>query len=77
MNSLIKYTCDYEIVDNRALSLKTTDFLETTNGRDKFFRMIQFYVKFVLPYIKDKKEYAKVSVFLEGVGGASNLLRKV
>ncbi len=77
MNSLIKYTCDYEDVDKRPFSQKVTDFLETTNGRDKIFRLIQYYVKFVLPYLKEKKEYAKISAFLEGIAGASNTLRKV
>jgi hypothetical protein len=77
MNSLIEYTCDYKVVDNRPFSQQLATFLDTTNGRDKLFRLIQYFVKFILPFIKDKKEYLKVISFLEGVSGASNLVRKV
>ena len=77
MNSLIKYTCDYQVKDTRPCTQQLAEFLDTSSGRDKLFRLIQYYVKLVLPFIKEKNEYIKVCLFLEGISGASSLARKV
>jgi len=77
MNSLIKYTCDFQVNDTRPFTQQLSEFLDTSNGRDKLFRLVQYYVKLVLPFIKEKNEYVKVCQFLEGISGASSLARKV
>ena len=64
-------------VDKRPFSQCLSEFLETTAGRDKIFRLFQYYTKFILPHIKNKKNLIKFVNFLEGFAALCGLVRKV
>lgn len=63
--------------DNRPTSQKITEFLETTVGRDKIFRLFQYYAKFILPFIKNREQLSKLAAFLDSFGAICGLTRKV
>jgi hypothetical protein len=78
MNKIIQNTCCYVSKDPWPLTAqRTSAFLDTTTGRDKFYRLIQYIVKFILPFIKDKKQFLRLSLILENFGGACGMARKV
>jgi hypothetical protein len=63
--------------DNRPLSLKFCDFLDTTVGREKIFRLFQYLAKFILPFIKNKDQLLKLSGLIESFAALCGLTRKV
>ena len=63
--------------DRRPFSQCLGEFLDTTAGRDKIFRLIQYYAKFIIPFIKNKDQLLKLVGFLEGFGALCGLTRKV
>lgn len=66
-------------VENRPFSQQLGEFLDTTIGRDRFFRFFQFYAKFIVPLIKNKdsKMIGQLATFLESFGALSNMTRKM
>ncbi len=63
--------------DSRPFSQQLTEFLDTTVGRDKIFRLFQYYAKFILPFIKNKEKLLKIAGFFESFGAMCGLTRKV
>jgi len=63
--------------DKRPFSQCLAEFLDTTGGRDKIFRLFQYYAKFILPFIKNKEQLIKLAGFIEGFGALCGLTRKV
>ena len=63
--------------DKRPLSQCIAEFLDTTGGRDKIFRLFQYYAKFILPFIKNKEKLIKIAGFFESFGALCGLTRKV
>jgi hypothetical protein len=55
----------------------TIEFLDTTGGRDKIARLLQYFAKFILPFIKNQPHLTKITVFIETVGAVMGLTRKV
>ena len=73
-NECMKFYMKY---DTRSLIQCVIDFLDSSVGRDKLCRLFQYFTKFILPFIKDKKDYAKVTQFLESFSALCSLVRKV
>jgi hypothetical protein len=63
--------------DKRPVSQCVQEFLDTTGGRDKFFRFFQYFAKFIIPFIKGKEKLAKIAGFIESFGAMGGLARKV
>jgi hypothetical protein len=62
--------------DKREISQCIAEFLDTTGGRDKIFRLFQYYAKFIVPFMKSK-EVAKLAEFISSFGALCGLTRKV
>lgn len=63
--------------DNRSFSQKLSEFLDLTVGREKVFRFIQYFIKFILPFVKNKQNLQKLASFYENFGAICGLTRKM
>lgn len=63
--------------DTRNFTQSLIDFLDSTGGRDKLFRVIQYIAKFILPLLKSKTQLSQLAVFVESLGSSMGLVRKV
>lgn len=64
-------------IDKRPFSQSLMEFLETTGGRDKIYRLFQYYAKFILPHLKNKSQLIKLVGLIEGFASLCGLARKV
>lgn len=72
-----KNICPRSHFDKRSSVECLIDFLNSTVGRDKLFRFIQYYAKFIVPFLKTNEKYAKIAQFIESLGNTMNTVRKV
>lgn len=63
--------------DLRPFDQCIVEFFDTSAGREKFYRFIQYYAKFIVPLIKDKKNFFHVTQLIQNLGAVCNLTRKV
>jgi len=51
------------------------EFIDTTGGRDKFYRLIQYFAKFITPFVASIKSLESLKIFMEGIGSGCGLVR--